>query len=840
MLRMSGSATSYLAMSMCILGSVAMCSPASAQDSAPASAEPGPTDIVVTARKRSEDVLKTPVAVSVITDKDIARKGLTSVTDLAANTPGMNTNNSSSGRADRSFQQIIIRGFTPSTTTSTTTATFIDGAPVASPTAFSSITDPARVEILKGPQSAYFGRNTFAGAMNVVNKLPTGEWGGGFSAMLGTRKNYRTHLDVEGPIIGDALTFRLSGDMFGKDGSYRNRFSGETLGDQSSKSATALVVAKPFEGLTIKAFGLYSRDSDGPAAQGLISARELKDAAGNIIVANQSNCTLSGRPNGTTTANGAAVQLHPFICGAAPALSSTSPSANTLVDQNVRNLINRSAGRLISPSQSVQGYGLLRRYHHYHLAADYVIADTGLTLSSITSTNREAYSVLADLDNYGSTAVSNSAAAIAAGAATYWTYPFLIDRTNRDFSQEVRLAFDNGGPLKATIGGSYLNNRVQVALGGGTGNLTPATPLVSTAGLTQSRTKGAFFALSYKFFDKLTLNAEGRYQVDTLLAYAQPLGLTATTNDFVPQGFYAGGSEILRGEYKNFLPRVIAQYDFDRNLMAYASWAKGVNPGQFNTSFLTSPAATVRAAAAAGIKVGVRPEKVTNYEIGIKGRALDGRLRFTLDGYFAQWRDQINAIALSLLDPNTNTPQLIQGTANTGSVDMKGIEADATYAASDLISFNASGALTDSKIKSYAFPTVSQLTGVYDFSGKEMPNTSKWSAAAGIQFGGKIAGKEPTSWFARADYVYKSGVWSNAANVTRTPDYHNVNVRVGVTAGAASIDLFVNNVFDSKAYTSIADNYLFTPNFAFTSTTSAVTVGLRELRTFGTVMRYRF
>lgn len=807
-------------------------------------------EIVVTARKRSEDVLKTPVAVSVVTSEDIARKGITSVAELANNTPGMNINNNSSGRADRSFQQIIVRGFTPSTSLSTTVSTFIDGAPVSSPTALTSITDPARIEVLKGPQSAYFGRNTFAGAVNVVNKEPTGEWHGSLLAMGGTRNNYRLHADLEGPIFGEALTFRIAGDKFSKSGSYVNKYDGgtlgpvrtRTLGDQSSKSVNGLLVAKPLDGLTIKAFGLYSEDNDGPAAQAMISAVGYTNPAGQVLVANQSNCILNGVQSGTIGSAGASIrQNRPYMCGVAPRLSAQAPSQNNELTPNLKNWLAKSTGRILDPKDGTQDYGLFRRYYHAHLAIDYDIGDTGLTVSSITSMNREAYSTLVDLDNFGSNAVPQPAAiaaAAAAGGAPYWTYPFLVERKNSDFSQEGRLAFDNGGPLRATIGASYLNNWVTADLGGGTGPL--ASVVASTSGKTRSRTKGAFFALSYKFFDALTLNAEGRYQIDKLYAYAQPTGLTITNPAIATPGFYAFGETLLSQTYKNFLPRIIAQYDVNRNTMVYASWSKGVNPGAFNTGFLTSPPATVAAATAAGIGISVRPEKVTNYEIGLKGKLLDGRIRYALDGYYAQWRDQINTIALAILDPGTNTPQLIQGTANTGNVDMKGIEFEGSFAVNDLITINGAGSLNDSKIKDYVSPTVSQLSGLFDYSGKEMPNTSKWSASAGIQFGGDIRGQTASTWFARADYVYKSGVWSNAANVVRTPKFYNVNARAGVTIDKLSIEAFVTNVFNNRAYTSIADNFQFTPNFAFTSTQSALIVGLREKRTAGVQAKLAF
>lgn len=780
-------------------------SPALAQ-TAPDQSVSGAGDIVVTARKRSEDVLKTPVAVSVVTSEDIARKGITSLSDLATNTPGVTINNNSSGRADRSFQQIIIRGFTPSTSLATTVSTFIDGAPVSSPTALTTISDPARIETLKGPQSAYFGRNTFAGAVNVVNKEPTGKWGGELLAMGGNRNSYRLHVALEGPIIGDALTFRVAADKFAKDGSYTNNYTGGTLGNQSSKSVNALIVAKPFHDLTIKLFGIYSEDHDGPAAQGLIGAYGVTDAAtGKTVVANQSNCTLNGLTSGTPGAGTAA--KYQYICGVAPGLSSVAPSSNSALTQNVKDFLAKSTGRIFSGANGVQGYGLLRRYHHMHAAVDYQLGDTGITLSSITAFNGEGYSTLVDLDNYGSAS---------------FDYPFLIERRNNDFSQEVRATLDKGGPFKATVGGSYLNNWVQSDLGGSF--LPLANVNATSAGETKSRTKGAFFALSYKFFDRLTLNGEGRYQVDTLYAFNDPYGHSLLT----------------QATYKNFLPRAIAQFDLDRRTMIYASWAKGVNPGQFNTSFLTSPAATVAAAQAAGINVAVRPEKVTNYEIGIKGKLLDGKLRYALDGYYAQWRDQINSIALALVDPVTGTPQLVQGTANTGNVNMKGIEFDSTYTVSSLITLNAAAALNGSDIRSYASPTISKLTGIFDYSGKEMPNVSKWSATAGIQFGGRVAGSGNATWFARADYAFKSGVWSNAANIVRTPAYNNVNLRLGTTIDHLSLDVFVNNVFNDNAYTSIADQFVFTPTFAYTSTNSALIVGLRERRSAGVQAKLKF
>jgi len=151
----------------------AAAAPAPADDAAAQPASGGLTDIVVTARKSKESILKSPVSVSALTSKDLEDRGIVSMSDISEFTPSMKVGNIGAGRNDRSFQQIVIRGFTPPTVVAQTTSIFVDGVPVSSATALNNVTDPERVEILKGPQSAYFGRQTFAGAVNIVTKAPT-------------------------------------------------------------------------------------------------------------------------------------------------------------------------------------------------------------------------------------------------------------------------------------------------------------------------------------------------------------------------------------------------------------------------------------------------------------------------------------------------------------------------------------------------------------------------------------------------------------------------------------------------------------------------------------------
>lgn len=825
------------------LPTVAQAQSATGPQASAADAGTSSGDIVVTARKSNESILDVPLSVSAVTADQIEKRGITSITDIARFTPSINVNSNSASRNDRSAQQLIIRGFTPSAFTNPTASLFIDGVPVSSSSAISIISSPERIEVLKGPQSAYFGRNTFAGAVNVVNKTPGKELAGAIGGTLGTRNLYRLHGELEGPLAGDWLRFRVTGDRFNKGGSYTNRFNpSEKLGDQRTDSGTLTLYAEPTPELKFKAFGLYSQDNDGPSAQALMGAYEIRDAAGNIVVADQSNCTLTG----TTTTAAATPRPNRWFCGVTPKIDFTrQPASNTREDQYIKNFLANPTGRLIDPEDGVQGYGLKRDYYHLHLVADWEIGG-GVTLSSLTGYNNEQYSQLADIDNYGSENIPNTPAFVAAGARPYFDFPFYVERLYKDWSQEFRATYDDGGALKGTLGVSYLRAWGQGGLGGGNVVLgsparaaTATSPAISSglsvpAGATKSRTFGAFFGLTYEVVEGLSISAEGRYQIDHLYAYAQPGGFTARNDRFVPSGFYAGGSLLTEETYKNFLPRLIVQYDFARDMMVYASYSKGVNPGTFNTAFLSFSADQADAAGDAGLNVAVEPEKVTNYEIGVKGRAFNRMLTFTLAAYYAPWRNQINPITFNFV--NGPTINILRGSANTGAVDMKGIELEGNL---DLgpVDINFGASFNDSDIKDFTNLTITQLTGVTDFSGNHNDDAARYSANAGVQYTGQAGFGD---WYVRGDWSFKSGIYATQANEVRTPASHFFNGRVGIDTENFSLSAFVTNIFNNKTPISVDHSALLTPTNAFSAYSSRLLLGLPDLRTIGLEGKIKF
>ncbi len=823
--------TKRLALLAALMVSGAFSVPAYAQQAEPQAAvdESAQGDIVVTARRKSESILTTPIAISALTAETLAAKGSATIQDIAQSVPGLNVQNAATtgGRADRSFTAIQLRGFVPSTSSAQVASIFIDGAPVSVATALQALTNPERVEVIKGPQSALFGRQTFAGAINVVSKAPSDHLTGSASMSLGTRANYDVQGEISAPLVTDVLGFRLSGRVLGKDGSYDNYgVPNQTLGDQMTYTGSLAVEFKPTPYLTFKVFGLATELKDGPAATGLISA------VASPGVAAQSNCRV-----GTGAGS-------PFFCGTAPGLSGLSPSSNVAVTDALRAFLNTRSGdrygngtvsRVVQPEDSVDGYGLVNHFRHIHFSGDWDIGDSGFALHTLTAYNTEKKAELADLDNVYSTSIPVTQTATNEG---YYNFPFMIQGRSRDFSQEVRATYE-GESLHASIGGSYLLAWSQTDSG------SPYLGSLTAGGATQSRTHGVFGSLGYDFSDKFSLSADARYQIDKLYAFASPAGFVDRTNGTT----VAANQLIVSKVYRTFLPRVIGQFNWDPRNMLYASFSKGVNPGAFNTTFISSAEPQVRAKGEAlGYQIVVNPEKITNYEVGAKGR-LFGRVRYDAAGYLAIWTDQIQnqSLTFAKLANNLIPADQIGGTAavgaslqatgnvNSGRVRVWGLEGNLGIDVARGLTLDLSGAYVNSYIleaKNFALSNFYYGNPNANFRGKENPFVSKWSGAASVAYTAPVS--DTLDGFGRVDFTYKSGGWSDIANSVRAPDMNQVNVRLGVKNKTYSVEAWMTNVFNNRAYYNVSTQSIIaavTP--AGTGGYSTLIAQLRELRTAG-------
>ncbi|MDP7041276.1 MAG: TonB-dependent receptor plug domain-containing protein, partial [Gammaproteobacteria bacterium] len=163
-----------------------------------------PEEIIVTARKKEESLQDVPISITAFTADKLRESGLVNNYDVALLTVNFNTLQQTGRRQDRP----VIRGMAaPANRGEPNASYFIDGAYVAGSISTATLGPVERVEILRGPQSAQFGRATFAGAVNYVTRKPSNEWTGEIQTRAGTDDTYLLSGWTSGPLIEDKLLF---------------------------------------------------------------------------------------------------------------------------------------------------------------------------------------------------------------------------------------------------------------------------------------------------------------------------------------------------------------------------------------------------------------------------------------------------------------------------------------------------------------------------------------------------------------------------------------------------------------------------------------------------------
>ena len=193
-----------------------------AQDStARADNDAGRDTIIVTSRRREENLADVPASVSAFTAEDIETMGIDSPKDFLHQTPGVfYRTNTTAGTAF-----VNIRGISASRNAESPVAVVVDGVYLNNPLGFQNeLIDVEQIEVLKGPQGALYGRNASAGAIIITTKQPTNEFEGKITVGYGRNNWHTAEASFGGPIIEDQLLFRVAAYQRGHDGFFRNEF----------------------------------------------------------------------------------------------------------------------------------------------------------------------------------------------------------------------------------------------------------------------------------------------------------------------------------------------------------------------------------------------------------------------------------------------------------------------------------------------------------------------------------------------------------------------------------------------------------------------------------------
>jgi len=308
---------------------------AAAQAQAPAPDEAvALEEVVVTARKREENLLVVPLAITAVTAAQLERQGVKDVTGLIDRDPSLSFDTGLVPYDTR----IVIRGLSP-TRGRPNVATLVDGVDVSSESIGVAggsllisprLLDIAQVEIVKGPQSALFGRSAFSGAISYTTQDPSSEPTRNVSMDLSSEGQYEVKGGMSGP-LSDTLGYRLGVYAFTDDGYYFNRVTQQSTGGGEGRGAALSLKWEPSESYGAKFRAEFTNDEFDPSSQAALAFNSR-----NAVPANASICNVGTNAAGGLAPIGFVIDK---TCAANQPLA-PFPAPSTLVTQQFSLLLN--------------------------------------------------------------------------------------------------------------------------------------------------------------------------------------------------------------------------------------------------------------------------------------------------------------------------------------------------------------------------------------------------------------------------------------------------------------------------------------------------------------------
>ena len=655
------------------------------QDQAPqattaADAEMGLGEIVVTATKRETNLQETPIAMAVLGTEALKDRHVQSLYDLAdGSVPSLRI---ATFEARQSALTIGIRGIVPLDANQPAreqgVGIYVDGVYLGRQHGLNAaLFDVERVEVLKGPQGTLFGRNTEGGALSIVSKAPTGEWGGRIDAGIG---NYgaRTggfHLDLPETA---GFSVKLDGVIQHQDETTKNPLAGQVGWNYyNRKGVRAAVRWQPTSSITNDFSYDVAKDQNTPFYSQLLNFNPNNCVAG--PVANSPRCQLPGI--NYTTLSGT---VRPVLPGVEINGDTRMKTADIGVPQQVS-------------TDKTHGFTNNLRW----------TVSPEIELRSITAWRGVD---VEQWDNSGGAhrpPVVNLTAACTQAAPCGFSRYSLAGLRQRQFTQELQ-AVGTVGSIDYVAGlfyfnehvsddastpnsnGVYLNAQgqpVYVTLdpcrgSGGFGSIRGCRS-IDRASEVASKSYAAYGQLTWNATDQLHFTVGARYTQDKkrgALTFFRNVNYELPANAAVVAG---NGYAPLDEKWNRFNPMATIAYDVTNDVHVYAKYATGYRAGG-----ASSRTANYQA---------FDPEDVKSYEAGLKADFWDRRARFNLAGYIMDRKD--SQIDISFIQFAGGSSVNVLRTINAGgTTKIRGIEADLTVQPVDGLTLNASYAYTYTKI----------------------------------------------------------------------------------------------------------------------------------------------
>ncbi|KQZ61028.1 hypothetical protein ASD67_17255 [Sphingopyxis sp. Root1497] len=750
----------YLNASACaVFAAAALASPSAAlaQEAGQADqahqADAGPSegDIIVTAQRREQSLQDVPISIAVATGDTLRESQISDLGDLGNRVSGVKIN--SAGASDSLNIRGIGSGFNMGFEQAV--GIFIDGVYVArSQVIRGGFLDLERIEVLKGPQSTYFGSNTIAGALSIVTKKPSQNFDGYVSALYSPSDDeYDVQAAVGGP-LAEGLSMRGAFRLFGMGGYIKNtRLDNKGPNNSDMQARLALRYETPGD-VDVNLRVDYAKYDDKhtelqeitncPPAPGYGTGPNFDQPAGTcagILVPGDQD----GKLNYVTASGDAFFQLE---------------SVNGAFDVSVP-----IGGNTLT---STTGY-------YYH--------DLFRTTVSGASFALPAFNLPAGL-------------------------PLSQPEKFRSFSQELRFESDKGGFLEYMLGLYYDNSNMKGAINtgfyfsnfgalantraGATGAaVIPAnTPVAQEVyGDQDQSNRSVFAAATVNLSEAFRVNLGARYSSirksahrTTRAGRGDAIGQVIT--EFTPEQFNTWSTTVGRvgGDYRNtkrtdekFMPSVNVQYDVNRDVMLYASFATGFKAG--------------------GWSIGQNldefgPENVKSYEAGLKASWFDRRLTTNITFFNSDYDDLQEST--TIIDANGINQSVI---ANVGKARSRGIDLEVGVRPFDGFNLSANIGYLDAKYLDYKngpcpiLPTdpaliaqIAPVCPVPNLGGTRKAYAPKWSGSVNANYSADLS----------SDLKLKLGSWmyfssrffqqANGDYLTSQSGYAKLDLRASIGA----------------------------------------------------------
>ena len=222
-------------------------------------------EVVVTARKQEERIQDVPLTISAFTAAEISERGLSDVMDISQFTPGFSFEKLNRYGVQGGGSRPVIRGQSQ-ILGGANASIFVDGVLYNDSVLSFPFDIVERVEVIKGPQAALFGRATFAGAINLITKTGTNEPENKLSLRLADHEEGEVSFLSRGALAEDTAFYMAHVRYYTYGGYYRNSLDNQLVGDEESVNLNLSLELRPSDTFTAR-FNLgYGKDDDGAAA----------------------------------------------------------------------------------------------------------------------------------------------------------------------------------------------------------------------------------------------------------------------------------------------------------------------------------------------------------------------------------------------------------------------------------------------------------------------------------------------------------------------------------------------------------------------------------------------